>query len=89
MPSLDFCDVDCGAGTVKTYKRATTTCRAQQPQYMRPPDKSKKNQEGDYYVGEKMVVNHKRMRPLRSVPTGSSLIPDRYVSCMAKEGQAP
>ena len=49
----------------------------------------KKTQEGDYYVGEKMLVNHKRTAALKKCTDGIKFDSDRYVSCMAKEGEAP
>ena len=49
----------------------------------------KKTQEGDYYAGEKQLLNHKRIAALKMCTDGIKFDSDRYVSCMAKQGEAP
>jgi hypothetical protein len=49
----------------------------------------KKNAQGDYYVGEKMILNKKRMEALRKCAVGTQFDSDSYVACMAKQGEAP
>jgi hypothetical protein len=53
------------------------------------PDQLKKNQQGDYYVGEKTILSARRMAALKKCTEGTSFESDRYVACMSKEGQAP
>ncbi len=49
----------------------------------------KKNEQGDYYVGDKMILNKKRMEALRKCTAGTKFDSDSYVACMAKQGEAP
>jgi hypothetical protein len=49
----------------------------------------KRNEQGDYYVGEKAIVNHKRLAALKKCTDGIKFDSDRYVACMSKEGEAP
>ena len=53
------------------------------------PDQLKRNEQGDYYVGDKMILNSRRMAALKKCTDGIPFDSDRYVACMAKEGQAP
>jgi hypothetical protein len=53
------------------------------------PEQLKRNQQGDYYVGEKTILNAARMAALRRCTDGIAFESDRYVACMSKEGQAP
>jgi hypothetical protein len=54
------------------------------------PGQLKKNDQGDYYVGEKMILNKKRMAALKKCTEGKAAFDsDSYVACMAKEGEAP
>jgi hypothetical protein len=52
-------------------------------------DQLKKNQQGDYYVGEKMILNQHRMAALKKCTHNIAFESDRYVACMSKEGEAP
>ena len=49
----------------------------------------KRNEQGDYYVGDKMILNKQRMEALKKCTHMIAFESDRYVACMAKEGQAP
>ena len=49
----------------------------------------KRNEQGDYYVGEKMILNKRRMEALKKCTHNIAFESDRYVACMAKEGEAP
>jgi hypothetical protein len=53
------------------------------------PGQLKKNEEGDYYVGDKMVLNKHRMEAIKKCTEGTKFDSDSYVACMAKEGEAP
>ena len=53
------------------------------------PDQLKRNEQGDYYVGENMILNKRRMEALKKCTEGTAFDSDRYVSCMAREGEAP
>jgi hypothetical protein len=49
----------------------------------------KRNQQGDYYVGDKMILNAHRMAALKKCTHNIAFESDRYVACMSKEGEAP
>jgi len=49
----------------------------------------KRIQGGDYYVGDKMLLNQSRMAALKKCTDGIPFDSDRYVACMSKAGQAP
>jgi hypothetical protein len=49
----------------------------------------KKNAQGDYYVGDKMILNGKRSAAIKKCTDGIRFDSDRYVACMAKQGEAP
>ena len=49
----------------------------------------KLNERGDYYVGDKMILNKRRAEVLKTCTHNIPFESDRYVACMAKEGQAP
>ena len=49
----------------------------------------KKNSQGDYYVGDKVILNSKRMAAVKKCTDGIKFDSDRYISCMSKEGQSP
>ncbi len=49
----------------------------------------KRNQQGDYYVGDKMILNAKRMVAIKKCTEGHKFDSDRYVACMSKEGESP
>jgi hypothetical protein len=53
------------------------------------PDQLKRNEQGDYYVGETMILNKHRMEALKKCTEGMKFDSDGYVACMAKEGEAP
>jgi hypothetical protein len=53
------------------------------------PDQLKRNQQGDYYVGDKTVLNARRMEALKKCTHNIAFESDRYVACMSKEGEAP
>lgn len=45
--------------------------------------------EGDYYYGDTMVLHHKRAAALKTCTDGVAFASDRYVTCMARLGEAP
>ena len=49
----------------------------------------KGNQQGDYNVGDKMILNAKRMAAIKKCTDGIKFNSDRYAACMAKEGESP
>ena len=49
----------------------------------------KQNEQGDYYVGDKMILNKSRAAALKKCTHNIAFDSDTYVNCMAKEGQAP
>jgi len=53
------------------------------------PDQLKRNEQGDYYVGDKMILNKRRAEALRRCTEGIRFDSDAYVACMAREGEAP
>ena len=53
------------------------------------PEQLKQNEQGDYYAGEKMILNKHRMAALKKCTHNIAFESDRYVACMAKEGEAP
>jgi hypothetical protein len=53
------------------------------------PGQLKQNAQGDYYVGEKMILNKHRMAALKKCTHNIAFESDRYVACMSKEGEAP
>jgi hypothetical protein len=53
------------------------------------PDQLKRNEQGDYYVGDKMILNKRRMEALKKCTEGIKFDSDSYVACMAREGEAP
>jgi hypothetical protein len=53
------------------------------------PEQLKLNEQGDYYVGDKMILNKRRTEALKKCTHNQAFESDRYVACMAKEGQAP
>jgi hypothetical protein len=52
-------------------------------------DQLKRNEQGDYYVGDKMILNKRRMEALKKCTEGAKFDSDNYVACMAREGEAP
>jgi hypothetical protein len=48
-----------------------------------------RNQQGDYYIGDKMILNARRMAALKKCTDGIPFDSDRYVACISKEGEAP
>ena len=53
------------------------------------PGQLLKIKDGDYYVGDTMVLNHKRMAALKQCTNGRKFASDHYVACMSKLGEAP
>jgi hypothetical protein len=53
------------------------------------PEQLKLNEQGDYYAGDKMILNKRRSEALKKCTHNQAFESDRYVACMAKEGQAP
>jgi len=49
----------------------------------------KRNQQGDYYAGDKMILNAKRMAAIKKCTDGIKFNSDRYIACMSKEGESP
>src|SRR6516162_5181608 len=49
----------------------------------------KRNEQGDYYVGDKPILNNRRSEALKKCTHNQAFESDRYVACMAREGQAP
>jgi hypothetical protein len=49
----------------------------------------KRNEQGDYYVGNKPILNNRRAEALKKCTHNIPFESDRYVACMAKEGEAP
>jgi hypothetical protein len=49
----------------------------------------KANAQGDYYVGDKMVLSKRRAEALKKCTHLKAFESDGYVTCMAKEGEAP
>ncbi|HEX8710890.1 MAG TPA: hypothetical protein VF730_03370 [Terracidiphilus sp.] len=49
----------------------------------------KRNQQGDYYVGDKTILNARRMAAIKKCTDGIKFDSDRYVACMSKEGESP
>ena len=49
----------------------------------------KQNEQGDYYVGDKMILNKRRAAALKKCTHNMAFNSDSYVACMAKEGEAP
>jgi hypothetical protein len=53
------------------------------------PEQLKRNEQGDYYVGEKTILSARRMAALKKCTSGISFESDAYVACMSREGEAP
>ena len=53
------------------------------------PGQLKQNEQGDYYVGDKMILDKRRAAALKKCTHNIAFESDRYVACMAKEGEAP
>jgi hypothetical protein len=45
--------------------------------------------QGDYYVGDKMILNKRRAEALKKCTHMKAFDSDSYVACMAREGEAP
>ena len=48
-----------------------------------------KLKDGDYYAGDTMILNHKRMAALKKCTEGKKFAGDKYVACMTAAGEAP
>ena len=44
---------------------------------------------GDYYVGDKPILNNRRSEALKKCTHNQAFESDRYVACMARLGEAP
>jgi len=53
------------------------------------PGQVLKLKDGDYYVGETMILNHSRAAALKKCTDHVRFASDRYVACMSKLGEAP
>jgi hypothetical protein len=53
------------------------------------PGQALKLKDGDYYVGDTMILNHKRMAALKQCTGGHKFASDHYVACLSKLGEAP
>jgi hypothetical protein len=49
----------------------------------------KRTEEGDYYVGDKMLLNKRRAEALKTCTHMKAFESDAYLACMQREGQAP
>ena len=49
----------------------------------------KRNEQGDYYVGDKMILNKRRAAALQKCTHMKAFDSDSYVACMASQGEAP
>lgn len=49
----------------------------------------KRNSQGDYYVGDKVIFKSHRMAAIKKCTDGIKFDSDRYVACMSKEGESP
>ena len=49
----------------------------------------KQNEQGDYYVGDKMILNKRRAEALKTCTHNKAFDSDSYVACMARLGEAP
>jgi hypothetical protein len=54
-----------------------------------PAAELKRNQQGDYYVGDKTILNAHRMEALKKCTHNVAFESDSYVACMSKQGEAP
>jgi hypothetical protein len=48
-----------------------------------------RNPQGDYYVGDKMILNARRTAAIKKCTDGIKFDSDSYVACMSREGEAP
>jgi hypothetical protein len=53
------------------------------------PGQALKIKDGDYYVGDTMILNHARAAALKQCTDGRKFASDHYVACMSKLGEAP
>ena len=53
------------------------------------PGQEMKLKDGDYYAGDTMILNHKRMMALKKCTEGHKFAGDKYVACMTAAGEAP
>jgi hypothetical protein len=49
----------------------------------------KRNAQGDYYVGDKTILNARRMAAIKKCTDGIKFDSDSYVTCMSREGESP
>lgn len=48
-----------------------------------------KLKDGDYYAGDTVILNKKRMAALKKCTEGKKFAGDKYVACMTAAGEAP
>ena len=49
----------------------------------------KVNQQGDFYIGHRVLLSARRIAALKTCTEGMSFASDRYLACMSKAGEAP
>jgi len=52
-------------------------------------DQLKRNEQGDYYVGNMTILSARRMAALKKCTNGIAFDSDRYIACMSAEGESP
>jgi hypothetical protein len=53
------------------------------------PGQELKIKDGDYYVGDTMILNHTRVAALEKCTDGIKFASNRYVACMSRQGEVP
>lgn len=53
------------------------------------PGQGMKLKDGDYYAGDTMILNRKRMAALKKCTDHKKFAGDKYVTCMTAAGEAP
>jgi hypothetical protein len=53
------------------------------------PGQMRLNEQGDYYAGETTFLTARRISALRACTDGVPFASDRYIACMARQGEAP
>ena len=53
------------------------------------PGQAMQIKDGDYYVGDTMILGHKRMAALKKCTDRIRFSSNRYVKCMASQGESP
>ena len=52
-------------------------------------DQLKRNEQGDYYVGNMTILSARRMAALKKCTNGIAFDSDHYIACMSAEGESP